>query len=459
MANAVSASIPQYWALEGLRRLIEMTPGVASVNRQFAPELARAGQQVNAYRADRRKTRRKTAADSYTANDANLTAVPVVLDQYFFDSFVILDEEASLSITELTRIHLLPAIETIGRGIDRAILGRVHAFLRQGTPLKRAGKLGGMTKANAADYILEAEEVLAGNLAPMEGLRTAIVHHTANTKLMGSELFQRADQRGSNPTVLTGEVGTVYNTRVVMSQNVNYVYGANADTSTTAINNAAGYAAGTTSALTVDTGQTWTVGEYVNVDGNDQPTFITASGASTNITLNEELKYAVVDNAVVTHYLKCTNEATTRAVGYQKDMTFTHTAGKNLQIGQLISFGTGASRHTYTIIEIEASTSTTTTVLLDRPLEAQVLTGADAFPGPAGSMNPVLHEDAIAFVSRPMVEVDREDGANSAVANWRGVGLRVVMQYDSTAGGKRVNVDVLAGVSVLDVDLLCVMLA
>ena len=459
MANLVSPAVPQYWALVGLRRLLEITPGVASVNRQFAPALARAGSQVNAWRADRRTTRRMEAADGYVAADANLTAVPVVLDQYFFDSFVILDEENALSIPELTRIHMMPAIEGIARGIDRAILGRVHAFLRQGSPLKRAGALNSITKTNASDYILEAEEVLAGNLAPMEGIRTAIVHHTANTKLMGSPEFSRSDARAVGPTVLTGSVGVVYNTRVIMSQNVNYAYGPTLDTAATAINEVAGYAAGEAGALTVDTGLTWTVGEYVNVEGNDQPTFITASGASTNVTLNEELKYAVADGAVVTQYLKVANEATTRAAGYQKPMTFTHTASKPLQQGQLISFGTGGSRHTYTIIEVSATTSTTSTVLLDRPLEASVASGADAFPGPSGSMNPVLHEDAIAFVSRPMDPVQAGAGANSGVANYNGVGIRVVVQYDSSAGGHRVNVDVLAGISVLDVDLLCVMCA
>jgi len=460
MANSVSAGIPQYWALQGLKTLMEMCPGVAAVNRQFAPELAQAGQQVNAWRADRRKTRRKTSADSYTAADANLTAVPVVLDQYFYDSFVIKDEEEALTLPQLTELHLIPSIETIARGIDRCILGRVHAFLQWGTPRKRAGKLNGMTASNAADYILEAEEVLAGNLAPMNNIRTAIVHHTTNTKLMSNELFQRADQRGASPAVQTGEVGRVFNTRIVVSQNVNYCYLPSADTQTATVNNSGGYAAGTTSALTVtDPGTNYTTGEFVNVAGNDQPTYLTATTGTTSITLNEALKYAVADAAVITHYLKCTNEATERVAGYQKTMTFTHTSGKNLQVGQLIAFGTGGSRHTYTIIEVESSAATTTTVLLDRPLEATVASGADAFPGPAGALCPVMDKDAIAFVSRPMRVPNSRDGANGAVANYNGVGIRVVTQYDSSVGGTRVNVDLLAGVSVLDDDLLCVMCA
>lgn len=457
MANSLSAALPQFWANTALMQLMEMTPAAQSVNRQFAPQLARAGDQVNAYRADKRTIRRKDGSDNNTEADANLTAVPVVLDQYFYDAFVITDEDEALSIAQLTDLFLVEAVRTIARGVDRAILGRVHAFLRQGTPAKRAGKLGGMTTSNASDYILEAEEVLTGNLAPMEGLRTAIVHHTVNTKLMGTDVFQRADARGGSNTIQTGEVGTVYNTRVIMSQNVNYVSASGADTQIAAINNTGGYAAGTASALTVtDPGTDWTAGEYVVVAGNDQPTWVSATGGATSITLNEALKYAVSDAAVVTHYLKCANEATERVAGYKKTMTFTHSAGKNLQVGQLLSFGT-TSRHTYTIIEVSATTSTTTTVLLDRPLEATVASGAAAFPGPAGAMCPVLHRDAIAFVSRPMREKNK--GAISAVANYEGIGIRVSMQDELSSSGTRVVVDLLAGVSVLNVDLCCVMLA
>jgi hypothetical protein len=70
-----------------------------------------------------------------------------------------------------------------------------------------------------------------------------------------------------------------------------------------------------------------------------------------------------------------------------------------------------------------------------------------------------MHEDAIAFVSRNMRVPQSRDGANGSVQNFRGVGLRVVTQYDSKAGGTRVNVDVLAGIAVLDEDLLVVMCA
>lgn len=462
-ANNNDATRSQVWALQGLRVLFQETPALGLVDRQFSQELARAGTQVNAYRAAKRKTRRKDGKESSEKVDVTTVAVPVVLDQYFYDDFFIDDEDMALSVTELTRLHALPALQTIAQGISRAILGRVHAFLRQGSPAKRAGRLEKIDSTNAHSFILEAERVLADNNAPMSSVWAAVVHHTTNEQLMQSNSFERADARMSNGTVMTGRVGKVYNTNVVMSQDVNYVTKADADTNETAINNASGYAAGTNVAMTVDTGLTWTVGEYVQVDGNDQPTFITASSASTDITLNENLKYAVVDNAVVTQYTKCDVDASAQsgsvyAAQYKKGVTFDgHAANKHLQVGQLVSFGTGASRHTYTVIEIEDTPTTTSTiVLLDRPLEASVADNAAAFPGPAGALCPVMHREAIAFVSRPMRE-KRGRGVIASVANFDGIALRV--QETDTVDGMEYQADLLAGVSVLDEDLMCVLCA
>ena len=462
MANDNSAALPQYWANTALRFLFQQTPVLGAVNRQFSNELARAGDQVNAYRPARRKTRRKKGTDAYVSTDANLEAIPVVLDQLFYDSFIINDEEESLTIPDLTSTHLVPAIRTIAQGISRALLGRVPAFLRQGSPTLRAGKLGGMTSANSDQYILEAEEILATNLAPMEGLRTAIVHQTVNTKLMGNSNFSRVDGRGQDlATVRTGQVGVIYNTAVIMSQDVMFVYGPNANTEDKAINNASGYEAGEAGSLTVDGGATnFTVGEYVVIESNGQPTYVTAATAATAVTLNEELKFDVADNDVVKHY-KANAADGAYAVDHEDEIVIDgHDANKNLQVGQIVSFGApGVNRRDYVVIEATNTSSTSTTVLLDRPLEIAVADNDAAFPGPAGAMCPVMHNEALAFVSRPMVAVDPRKGAISAVANYEGVGIRVVMQYDSEAGGTRVNLDILAGISVLDVNLLAVMLA
>jgi len=460
VANDNIASIPDLWAREGLRVLTENAPSVMAVNRQYEPMLASEGETVKAHRPARRKIRRKTDADEFTANDAVLESVDVKLDQYFFDSFIIKDRELSLSIARLTETHLVPVVQGIARGVDRAILGRGYAFMHQGDPRRRAGKLNGMTKANSADFILEAQEALHTGNAP-NTLMTALVHQTAQTKLQANELFASAEKRGSSNTLTTGRVGTIYNTLIEMSQNVPYVYKPSTEhedgTVLTGNSYAAGHAA--TIALTDDFAHTIVVGEFFTLDENGQPTFVTVTDGDDAVTLNEPLKYAVAALSTVTVYFAGANEATERVAGYQKEMAITHGSGKNLQVGQLLAFGTGASRHTYTIIETTNTSATVTSVLLDRPLDATVAASAACFPGPAGAINPVLHPDALAFVSRPLATPGNSLGAFSSVQSYNGLGLRVTMQYDSSLGGVRVNVDLLAGIAPLDTNLLCPLLS
>ena len=127
-----------------------------------------------------------------------------------------------------------------------------------------------------------------------------------------------------------------------------------------------------------------------------------------------------------------------------------------LHIGQLVAFGTGASRHTYTVIESEASGSARV-VWLDRPLEAALLDNDFAFPGPAGAMNLAMHRDAIALVTRPLALPNQSMGVMAAVAAYNDIAMRITMQYNSIKQGTVVNMDILAGVAVLDPDLAVVL--
>ena len=451
MPNNNIAAIPQIWAREAAAVLNETSVMAGLVNFDYSPMLASYGDTVNIHRPARRLVRRKAGDADYATTDVTLESIPVKLDQIIFDSFLVRDHEFSLSIADLTRRHLVPSAQAVARGVDRALTGRmVDTLIKQGTPAKRAGKLGGVTKTNSPDFILEANEILHLNNAP-SGLRQAVVHPTMQTFLQANDLFARADSRGSNEQIVTGRVGQIYNTFVNMSQNVPYCNKTLADIQATTLNGAK--VPGNTSVTIVDPGTDPVVGEYLVLEENGQPTYIvTATTPGTVYVLNEGLKYAATNGSAVTHYLKCVNEATTRAAGYQDAMTFTHTSGKNLQVGQILSFGT-VSRHTYTIIEVQATTATTTTVLLSRPLDASVASGADAFPGPGGAYNSVFDRDAVTVVNRPMALPEGQGGALTAVQVLNGISIRIAMQYVIAKGAWQVNLDTLLGVAPLDANL------
>lgn len=456
--NDNDAYIPELWANEGLAILEENMVMANLVHRDFQNEVASFGDVVNTRRPHTRKGRRRTDSDDYTEADAKATNVRVPLDQWFYDSFIIKDGEASKSFQDLVVTHLRPAMQNIARMADRAVLGRVHNFLK--SPLKRAGRLLNMSSSNAKNFVLEAREILNVQKAPMEG-RNIVLSPSSETALLQTDLFVAANQRGDGGNALENALlGRILGFQTYMDQNVNGITVHNADIVTGTITNALA-AGGSGSQSCTITGYEVVLGEFAVVAGNDQPTWITNATASTNttaITLNEANKYATAPGAVVTVYKSCAVKGT-YSVGHSKEVVLDgFTANKGPQVGQLVAFGTGASRHTYTVIEVTETSSSEYAVLLDRPLEIGLSDNQPAFPGPAGSMNLAFHRDAIALVTRPVRLPPPQEGVAAASATYNGVNMRVVMQYDSKKGGTRVNLDILAGTAILDEDLAVVML-
>lgn len=458
-ANDNDALIPEKWAYEGLAILEENMVMANLVHRDYSAEIREFGDVVNAHRPAARTGRRKTDSDSYTANDVSVTNVRVPLDQWFYDSFVIKDGESSKAFKDLVMVHLEPAVQNMARMVDRAVLGRCHEFIK--TPGTRSGRLLNISSSTARDYVLEAREHLNTQKAFMDG-RNLVLAPSAETALLKTDLFVAANQRGDGGSALENAMlGRILGFNTYMAQNVNYISTTNADVVTGTVTNALAAGGSGAQACTV-TSYITSLGEYAVVAGNDQPTHITADADNgsntTSVTLNEANKYATLSSAVITVYKKCDVKGNF-AAGWAKEVVVDgHTASKPPQVGQLISFGTGVNRHTYTVIEATSVSTTETNLLLDRPLEAGISDNDLAFPGPAGSMNLAFHRNSIALVSRPLALPDSSLGVRAAVGVHNGVAMRVIMQYDSSLGGTRVNLDVLAGVAILDDDLGCLLL-
>jgi hypothetical protein len=92
------------------------------VHRDFQNEIAKFGDVVNTRRPGTFKIKRKVDGVTLTQQDANATNVRVPLDQWLYNSFTIKDGEGSKSFQELVDVYLLPAMQAIARGVDRAAL-------------------------------------------------------------------------------------------------------------------------------------------------------------------------------------------------------------------------------------------------------------------------------------------------------------------------------------------------
>jgi len=461
-ATGANGFIPELWAAEGLAILQENMVIANLVHRDFENEIRQFGDVVNTRRPGTFQIRRKSDGTELQNQDATATNVKVPLDQWFYTSFTIKDGEASKSFQDLVDIYLRPGMMTIARSVDRAVLGHVWGFL--GGPTSRVGRLQNLTADNSKDFVLEARERLNINKAPLES-RNLVLAPTSETALLKNELFIAAQQRGDFGTALeSATLGRILGFDTYMDQNVNSVQLTSCVVSNGTVTNALAAGGSGAQAVTVDPAYNPNVGEFLVVDGNDQPTYVTAAATDhTTVTLNEANKYATLAAANYTCYKQATLGGTAYAAGWSQGIVLTNAVLP--QVGQLLAFNCNGGRYTYTVIEAYQSdnqgnpspTGTYWTVLLDRPLDAGVGATDKCYPGPAGSLNMAFHRNAIALVTRPLAIPNNAMGVLSHVGVYNDIAMRVSMQYSIKDGGTVVNLDILAGVAVLDTNLCCVL--
>jgi hypothetical protein len=448
-ANSLDAFVPEIWAAESLMVLNENLVVAQQVHRDFSASVASFGDTVNTRRPAKFVGVRKTDTDNVTEQAASAENVPVQLNMHYHVTFVIKDGEESRGMISLRDAYLAPAMQGIAQAIDESLAGQRYEFLGN-----IVGKLG---TAPTRQTIIDAVGKLDTQLCPQMG-RYAIWSPSMKGKLLGIDDFIQADKRGDGGEAMRlAEIGRVLNVDNYMSQNFRLIEAASGAVVTGAVNNASGYAAGTTS-ITVDgfTGAL-TAGSWLTIAGDNLPRLITSTtetaGNTTAVVLATGLTYAVVDNAVVTVIKPAkVNLAAGYAAGYAKNLVIDGVT-VSPQIGQLVSYGTTAAAVKNYGAVTGISSPSATALTLNRPLDAALADDAVLGLGPAGDYGFMGHRNAIALVTRPLARPADGTGARSAIVDENGIGLRVVITYDGQAQGHRVTVDLLAGVKTLDTNL------
>lgn len=451
-ANSVDAFIPELWSRESLAILEENMTASGQVFRDFKTDVAAFGETVHTRKPGELEAVRKVNGDTVTVQDVSATDVEVKLNQHVHTSFLIKDGEESKSFMELVSIYLRPAMLAQARFLDQIVLGQYPQFINN-----CKGNLGSMTSSNARDYILDVREKMNTNKAYSSG-RNMIVGPVTETTLLKMDLFTNADKVGDDGTALReASLGRKLGFDFFMCQNMASISTGNTVV-TGAVNNASGYSIGAT-AITVD-GLSAAIsnGTYVTIAGDDTPQRVastTGGSTPTVITLaSPGLRKAVVDNAVVKIYTPgAVNLGAGYAAGWAKAITvdgFTVAP----RTGQIVAFGDSSATAVYTII----GTPTTTSILLDRPLDAAIADDAKVNIGPPGDYNLAFHRNAIALVVRPLALPMPGAGAKAGLANYNGLSMRTVITYDGSQQGHLVTLDMLCGVKVLETALGAVLL-
>lgn len=450
-SNSVDPYYPEFWAQESLMILENNLVPANLIHRDFENQIQAEGDVVNTRLPASFTAKNKAADDSVTLQAASATNVPVNLNQHPHVSFVIRDEQLSKSIGDLRNEFLYPAVLALAERIDHMILSQVYGHIRY-----TAGKLG--TAPTMSD-VLELRRVMNENKVPQTG-RQLVISPNAEKALLGVEGFYSAEKRADGGQALNNAfLGRIFGFDTYMCQQVMNPTGT-VETIATAVNESAGVAKGGTS-FDVDSATGITAGMWITVAGDMTPQLVTNVSTNT-LTIAPGLRNAVDDDAVVTAYASTTVDAsgqtdTEFAANFSKE--FVTDAWEAAPVyDQMMTTGTTlATLKKYAISRQEAPT--TTTMWLDRGLEATIADAASIFGGPVGGeYNFAFNRNAVALVMRPLAVVPR-DMARSAVVNYNGLSLRVTMSYDGERQGYLITVDCLCGIKVLNEKLGAILLS
>ena len=444
--NDTAAYNPEIWAQESLMILRNNMVAAQLVHQDFSTEIAEFGDIVNTRRPNDFSAKRKTATDNVTIQDAIATNVVVPLDQHVHTSFLIRDSQMSLAFKNLVTEFLEPAVIAMAQFIDQVVYGASAQWLLNNA--YAAGNLGaGATKGG----VLETRKIMNTNKAPIN-IRSLLHSVSSETDLLNIAEVLNADKIGDDGTKMReASLGRLWGFNHWMDQNVGDISAG--DNTVGAVDNAAGYAAGTTS-LTVDTfAAALTNGSWVTIAGDDVPHRVvsTVGGATpTTLVITPGLKRPVADNAAITvSTAGAVNFGAGYAAGYAKEIVY-DTFTIDPQVGQPVAFGDSTDTAVYSILQVDTVAKT---ILLDRPLVAALADNDPISVANAGSYNFAFHRNALALVLRPLALPDPRTGVRGASASFNGITVRTVMTYDGEKQGHLVTLDLLAGTKVLDNNL------
>lgn len=459
-ANDFSALNPTIWAQEALVQFLPNMVMGALVNRDFEDKLAKFGDIVNAWiPGDFTMTRKGALCENVVVQDASGASTQVALDQWPQVSFLICDGEEDRSALDLVDTLLTPAVQALATGVDRILSSQVHQFYGAS-----GGHLLGVDDTNVKQYMIETREAMNRNNVPLRG-RSMILTPGTESQALEVDTFMEAHRVGDDGTALReASLGRKYGFDLFMTQTAPEVSAGQTTVGVVAVNNAGGYAAGTTVIAFDGAGAAAVApGQWASIAGDDTPQHITAAAGPSPMTISPGLKRSVANDAVITiiapgavnnaaGYAGTTTNP--RVIGHNKEILVDGFANSAPQIGQLVTFGTQTEKYAIIKLRIINLGAGTFGIELDRPLVDDIADDDTVNLGPAGKYNFAFVRNAFVMVSRPLPAPRAGTGALSYTVRdtINKVTIRVTITYDGERQGHLVTLDFLMGVGTLSED-------
>lgn len=300
MANTLGYYDPAFYANEALIFLKKGLGFASTVHMGFDDERRAFG------RGDviniRRPSTFTAAAAPSTAADAATESVQISLDQWYEVKFKLTDKELAYTGERMITEHIEPAAYALADKIDQDGCGLI----------KQIGGFANVSAPADETNVTEARRILMSQNAPMsdQSRLSFMISPTVEKQLLDRSAFSQWQGSGTvgQATNITGALGGRFGFgRIFANQNVPAHTAGTCNDTALLINNAAGYAAGTTT-INIDAADasvtgTLVPGDILSIGGKLYAitnTTTAAGNAFTGVTITPGLEAAVVDNAVVT---------------------------------------------------------------------------------------------------------------------------------------------------------------
>lgn len=308
MANTLSVYNPQFYANEGLLALMKGLGMATRVHRGYDKEPKQRGEYINIPIPST-----FTAQDApSTAQDITASSVAIQLAHWKEVKFGLTDKELTFTGEQIVNDHIMPAAYALADDIDQKLCA-----LYKDIPW-----YGDFTSTATVADILNARKILFTNRVDVSDPSRLhfMVDGTIESELLGLSAFTQHQGSGDQGTAaqLRGAIGTRFGFNFFANQNVQSHTSATVADLAGAVNNAAGYAAGSTSMAVdgISASAVLAVGDIVVITGQTSQQYvltavptIDGTGAGT-ISFAPALTAAVVDNQVVTFVLSGGSGAT-----------------------------------------------------------------------------------------------------------------------------------------------------
>jgi hypothetical protein len=236
-----------------------------------------------------------------TVQDLTETSVPFQLEKHFDCSFKITSKQRTLSLEDLSKQVIAPAVLAMAEKIDNYICGKLTDIPGAAGPSSSAP--GDLIDDLASMALVEES---ANNLRFPNAPRYMVVSPRQKATLMGVDSFVEVDKSGTSDALRKALIRQTMGFDIYMSQNVpttTFTSG----TQTAAVVNGALSAGATSIACDGGAVATGTLkeGDILDLAGYGPVTVaanVTFSGSAATVTIKEPLRTGVADNTVVTVY-------------------------------------------------------------------------------------------------------------------------------------------------------------